>query len=84
MKDDTTQDFANAQAFDTGKTLFLSDVIARVKAELDGSQRRDTLSAFNALERCAEPSNTRTHNGLCAPRDRARRTGNGVLIADRT
>ncbi len=53
MKDDTTQDFANAQAFDTGKTLFLSDVIARVKAELDGSQRRDTLSAFNALERRA-------------------------------
>ena len=30
------------QAFETGKTVFLSDVIARVQAELDGSQRRDT------------------------------------------
>ena len=53
MKDDTTTEFANAQVFDTGNTLFLSDVIAQVKAELDGSQRRDTLSAFSALEKRA-------------------------------
>jgi integrase len=54
MRDHTTHEFANAQVFDTGHTLFLSDVIARVKAELEGSQRRDTLSAFNALKKHAD------------------------------
>ncbi len=54
MRDHTTHEFANAQAFNTGHTLFLSDVIARVKAELEGSQRRDTLSAFNALKKHAD------------------------------
>lgn len=51
--DDTPKDFADAHAFDTGTILYLSDVIARAKTELDGSQRRDTLSAFNALEKRA-------------------------------
>ena len=53
MIDDTPTEFLNAQVFDIGNTLFLSDVIARVKAELDGSQRRDTISAFNALKKPA-------------------------------
>jgi integrase len=53
MKDDTTIEVANAQVFDIGHTLFLSDVIAQVTAGLDGSQRRDTFSAFNALEKHA-------------------------------
>jgi len=50
---DTPKDFTNALAFDTGKTLFLSDVVAHIETELDGSQRRDTLSAFNALKKHA-------------------------------
>ena len=51
MKDDTTIEFAHAQVFDTGYTLFLSDVFARVTTDLDGNQRRDTLSAFNAIRK---------------------------------
>ena len=56
MKDDTPTEHSDAQAFDTGNTVFLSDVIARIKVELNGSQRRDTLSAFNALKK---------HAGVC-------------------
>ena len=56
MMDDTPKDFFDAQAFDTGNTVFLSDVITRIKTELDGSQRRDALSAFNALKK---------HAGVC-------------------
>lgn len=53
MKYDTTIEFANAQVFDTGHALFLSDVITRGMAELDGSQRRDMLSAFSAIKKHA-------------------------------
>jgi len=49
MKDDIKIEIADEQTFETGNTLYLSDVIARVKAELNGNQRRDTLSAFNTL-----------------------------------
>jgi integrase len=53
MKDSTTTELANTQVFDTGNTLFLSTVITQVAAEMHRSQRRDTLSAFNALKKHA-------------------------------
>lgn len=56
MTDDTPTEHSDAQAFNTGNTVFLSGVIARIKAELNHSQRRDTLSAFNALQK---------HAGVC-------------------
>ena len=51
--DGTPKDFSDARAFDTGNTVFLSDVMTRIKTELEGNQRRDALSAFNALEKQA-------------------------------
>lgn len=49
MKDYIKMEIAGEQIFEMGNTLYLSDVIARVKTEFEGNQRRDTLSAFNTL-----------------------------------
>ena len=51
MKDDIKIEIADEQAFETGNTLYLSDVITRVKAEFEANATslRSVLADLNAV-----------------------------------